>query len=259
MTRRRLDFRDGFPGRLTIAVLCVFALQLVVIFGAGKAKSRPPARLAAGPTYRLGDPRPAELAQLEDPTLFVLPHAQGFSGEAWRRIAPLEFESPPWSEPLRMLALPMEPVGETFIRFVEDRSRPERRGLDFPEAVLTVPYVPAPIREYRPSSVRIDGELATRRILVQPELPPVNEVLTNSVVEVVVDPQGYVWSAILSARSGSTNEMALRLAQAYRFEPIDPSGPNRGRRAEPRLMQGTLIFEWQPAPPTNSISANSPG
>ena len=64
-------------------MLAVFAGQLGLIFW---LSDRAPIRAlpaAGGPTLRLAGPGSAEILALEDPTLFALPHRQGFAGQAW--------------------------------------------------------------------------------------------------------------------------------------------------------------------------------
>src|SRR4051812_40075396 len=94
-------------GKILVAIVLVFALQVALIFA---LSSRPP--VAAPPRVVPHAIQPGhesgELLELMDPTLFALPHRETFSGEAWLRIPPQEFQQPIWSESPSLLALAPE-------------------------------------------------------------------------------------------------------------------------------------------------------
>jgi len=95
--------------------------------------------------------------------------------------------------------------------------------------------------------VHLDGPLAHRRLLVTPQLPgwPSAELLTNSVVQLLVDAQGRTISAVLLApgirlkQQEDADASALALALAAQFEPA-PSAA---------ATVGTMVFEWLTLPP----------
>lgn len=243
-------------GKFLTAVGIVFLLQVGLLFWASDRTSVAPAKTVPGLAFKLGDARAPELIALEDPTLFVLPHIQGFSGEAWMKMRKLTFQPAAWSskEPLRWLLNPRG-LGDTLREYVQGHSIPLLPVAILPEPQLTYPTIAPTLRRWPPSSLRIEGELAKRLLLNPPQLPFAVEAVTNSVVEVLVDPEGSTFSAVITARSGSTNnldDLALRIARASRFESIEPVGPDRASLPEPKLVQGTLIFQWQPQPPTNN-------
>jgi outer membrane biosynthesis protein TonB len=101
--------------------------------------------------------------------------------------------------------------------------------------------------------VRLSDELAKRRLVTSRELPsqpPRPELLTNTVLRVVVGADGLVASAIqVKQPPGSGSEKAdreaLDFAKAMRFAPL-PAGT-----LTPSI--GTIVFEWHIAP-TNSPS-----
>jgi hypothetical protein len=248
--------RRGFPGKFLGAVTLVFTVQLALVFWLGNRSRVVPGKPATAPTFRLGDSRPRELAALEDPTLFVLPHREGFSGEAWMKMPSVEFESKDWSadEPLHWLATPQEELGAEFTEFMGKTPTPPFENIVMVEPTLTFPQLPPAIESARPSMLRIAGDLARRRLLYCAPLPNNVAFLTNSVVQLLVDAPGNAFSAVLlgaGAGNDGANKEALRIAQTMRFESIEPTGPDRLAAPAPKLMLGTLTFEWQTLPATN--------
>jgi len=233
-----------------LAVGFVFVLQLAAVFLADKPRALPAAPATVGDSgFVLGSARSPELAALEDPTLLVLANVHGFSGRVWMPARPLSYEPRAWTEPVQWLLPVTSDFFETFTQYVQDNMN---TGYQAPLSEPTLTYPPNPVflDAPVPSSLRIEGELAGRRLLNPEPLPAVSEALTNSVVQVVVDPRGYVYSAVPTVRSGSTNDdLAVRIAYSKRFEPIEVSGPNRSTIAPAPMMTGTLIFEWRPAAP----------
>jgi hypothetical protein len=103
--------------------------------------------------------------------------------------------------------------------------------------------------------MRAEGELASRRWLNPPNLPPWQgtDLPANSVVQVLVDAPGNVRSAILLppfSGSKTNDEQALALARAARFAPL--------ANGAAKLSLGTLIFSWRGDPllATNLPAAN---
>lgn len=244
-------------GRLVSAVLVVFALQVAALIFLGSDSRPTTGTIPSGPVFHWGMDRGLESAMVEDPTLFVLPHAQTVSGDAWMRIPRQEFHFQKSEEPLRWLELPRQELGASFVKYVRshvgsafDFIEPPRPTEIFP-LVATLPLPP------RPSSLRIDGDLAGRPLLNKPVLPSWSStnLLTNTVVRVWVDPRGFVFSAITNGPGSgleAANLEALRIAQASRFKPIEPDGPDRDQQAVPEFTVGDMIFEWQLAPVTNT-------
>lgn len=267
MTATPVETRVPYPGKLITAVAVFLVAQLVLIFFLSGHRAGAPAKAPQAALVRLGDPRPPELAALEDPTLFVLPHQQGFSGEAWMKIPVQTFRFRNWSEqePLHWLATPQD-LGVAFARFMEHSPAVPLRSADFVEPTVTIPQLPPAPDIVSPSALRIAGDLATRRLIYCPPLKtwPAAELLTNnvsfltnSVVQLLVDPHGETFSVTLLGQGSGyaeANKEALRIAKAMRFESIEPSGPGRATAPEPKLMLGTLTFEWQTLPGTNGAT-----
>ena len=92
-------------------IASVFAAQVGLIFWLGESgpvRSRPP---GPDPTLRLAGGFSAEVLALQDPTLFALPHRQGFSGPAWLKVSPVPNRPSDWSEEPAAPATVRDPVG----------------------------------------------------------------------------------------------------------------------------------------------------
>ena len=104
--------------------------------------------------------------------------------------------------------------------------------------------------------MRITGSLAERALLTPVVLSSQtnSDLLTNSVVQMVVDSEGKPVSLTLLSGSGSPNadRQALEQARAARFNSVE-RGLKPGATAQ-GLAWGQLIFEWNtlPVPPTNA-------
>ena len=228
--------------RLSIAL--VMLLQAGLIYLLEKAPTAGPRPTMVVPRIHLREQVPLEPLAIGDPTLFVLPHPRGFSGEAWLNRAPgLAFQPADWTEPPRVLALAAARLGTQFEEFVKANTAPHLDTLATLEPLrLTPSSFPVATPPAPQSALRLGGGLAGRRLLATPELQAreSTEILSNSVVQVLVDAAGRVISVVLLAPgSGPEQKLAdaraLDLARASRFEPAS-NAP---------LTVGTLTFEWQ--------------
>ena len=265
MTSDTLETRRWSVRRWWIAIAIVCALQVVLVIGLQDRSPVRPRRAAAAPAFRFGDSRMGELLMVEDPTLFALPHLEGFSGEAWLKVPAVGFRATDWSEPARLLPPEILELAGGFRSFVQTSGAPSFLSIAIvkPEWVVPESFSVAP--PPTASRLRIEGDLAKRRLLSVPQLPPWTntDLLTNSIVQLLVDAQGNPVSAVLlrpgltppSPKQEEANQQALELARAARFEPTRPrTPPNPGKPAS-GLSIGTMIFEWQTIPVS---STNAP-
>lgn len=248
---------------LIVLTLCA-QLTLIVLLG-----DRSPSRVRRpSPAPKLGMVRDSssELIALTDPTLFALPHRQGFSGPAWMTIPPVPSRSYEIAADPQWLALPLEHLGRI----------PEAVGQTNQTGILTTTlasFEPEPAGPefvftslFRDKSELVLGEgLARRQLKTVPKLPawPNSEILTNTIVKLFVNGDGLPASpAVLLSASGlkAADDYALALANSARFEPILNEGPGRTRNPLANLSWGTMIFEWQTVTPsaTNNPSLNPP-
>jgi hypothetical protein len=251
------------PSRLKIwfAIAMVFAAQVGVAFWLGNPPPVKHFQPATVPVIYMADDRSRDLLAINDPTLFILPHRDNFSGDAWLKMAPRKFSPTNWTEPARPLDLPREQLGATFVAFMQTNHPPRfqpriESGLDTAEAGAA-PLPPISV----PSRMFVEGDLAKLRLLTPLHLPPQtnSDLLTNTVIRMVVDAQGYPYSAVIWERSGNEDADAMALtnfARAVRFSPPEAEA----LRTVPtnRMVSGKLVFEWQTMPPapTNAPSGN---
>lgn len=197
----------------------------------------------------------ADLPTVTDPALFALPSLQGFSGKSWLTFREPDYTVKGWSEAPSYLALDIGRLGETFSRFVGTNSPftfglASRQPPEFGTMQISVP--PLPINSS--SELRLDGPIQRLRLLNPLDIPswPSDDVLANTVVQVIVDGVGNVISSTLLAFSGSVaaDKYALQQASAARFEPA--TGPQRLSTS----TFGRFIFQWHTTAPTqtNSLS-----
>lgn len=237
--------------RLFITILVVFGLHIGLFFLLGDRQPLPTRAVKNAAAFHLTE-RPTEAQQLDDPTLFALPHPRGFAGITWLRLPEINFPPFRWSEPPRMLPLPVAQLGTAFLRLAESNNLPiTREFAATPGPITTVlsPAEPPPSRTV--STLRLNGNLSQRPLrndrLTLPT-PRAAEGLTNTVVQVLVDERGQVVSAtILPPGSGvkETDLAALKFSRTLRFKPVTE---------DTALTVGRLVFEWA----TSAATAGTP-
>ncbi len=230
---------------LTIAL--VLHLQAALIFLLEKSASATPRRTVAVPLIHLREHVSLDLLAISDPTLFVLPHPRGFSGDAWlNRASALNFQPADWTEPPLALPLATARLGTSFKEFIAANPAPAFETIPAIEPARR-PSVFFPLAASAPpSTCRIGGALAQRPLLAPLELPvwESSELVGDSVVQVLADAAGRVISAVLLTPGGGLQQQAadaraLALAQSAQFAPA----------ANGALTAGSLTFEWHLRPP----------
>jgi hypothetical protein len=250
--------RVGMRLKLWLAVGLVFAAQVAILFWAGSPP--PPKRLPLPrtPVFHIVGPGSRELIALQDPTFFVLPHRENFSGDAWLKITPREFSPTNWTESPRPLELSPQDLGAAFVTFIQTNVPPRfqpriESGLDNSDAgTAPLPSISVPSR------LRVEGDLARLRLLTPLYLPPQtnSDLLANTVVQLIVDANGNPFSSVLWAGCGKPEadlEALTNFAKKVRFAP--PEAAALGAVPSDKMISGKLIFEWQTmpsnAPPVN--------
>ncbi len=183
----------------------------------------------------------AELPHKDDPTLFALVSPQGFSRSAWLSIPPFQYQMTNPPEPRRWLTLPADELTGDFAEFVQTNLLNEEVISRAPAPAIAKLGLPTPVVTAA-TRVRIESGLADRALapgLALPRQPQV--ILTNSVVRVLVDPDGLTLSAALLSSSGvaQADQDALQAARRARFVPTGRGGPSPAG-----VSFGTLVFEW---------------
>jgi hypothetical protein len=244
------------PRRWIYTVAAVFVLQagLLLYLGqrAGPLPARPTFRTAV---YLVVDPWSNEqlsrLPTLSNPMLFAMPGEDGFSGPAWLRPAPIEFQPRPWSEPLRWLDVDEQALGGDFTRFVATNAitPPLTANKQLPPLLRYEPNVPnASLPQF--SRLRLEGELASRPLLTPLQLRswPNPDVLGTTIIQAAVDADGFTHSAVILGECGlkEADLQALKLANQARFRPLPRAV--RDRTGNGPLAWGKLIFQWHTLP-----------
>lgn len=251
------------PARRWSSIALLFVAQMGLIFALGNRKPATPRPPAPALVVSLA-PAWNELLALNDPTLFALPQRRGFAGAAWLKIPNVEFQPFRWTEPPRLLPLRIEELGVAFAQFIQTNvfvspALETKPAPELPPPVALETGLAPPTH----STLRVAGDLANRRLLNPPELASwaAADLLTNTVVQVLVNADGNVFSPTLLSRSfdpkgdqralkvaGEADQRALDVAREARFE--------AGNGALPALTLGVLIFEWHTEPLTNAPSSN---
>jgi hypothetical protein len=258
---RHLNLERPCPRRrLHGFILLCFAVQIVFIFlfGERRVSALKPSAFTTG-VHLVSDPwslqQLAAFSELSDPSVFALPSLNGFSRAGWLTYKPVPDDFAEATHEAKWLQLDPETLGRGYAAYVatntpspirlSDESMPELAGLQpRPGAEL----------EFPKSELHIAGALARRKLLTAPNLPswPHTDVLTNSIVHLLVDADGAPLSSALIAGSGSkdADNYALAAAKRLRF---------KAERARESVTSGTATFRWHTVPPTAATNILSPG
>ena len=204
----------------------------------------------------------AQLPILDDPTLFALPNLHGFSGAAWLTFAPVQHHFTDWSEPPRWLELENTALGKTFLGFVNTNLLAPLRIAEKPLPSFSSPMFSGTNELLaRRSEIRFEGDLALRSLLEPLALPswPHADVLTNTVVQLLVDANGDTECGTLLSSCGANeaDQLALKLAAHTRFQSLRENGGPQALSGQ--ITWGKMIFRWHTIPvvATNAISPPS--
>ncbi|HXG49406.1 MAG TPA: hypothetical protein VNO52_17415 [Methylomirabilota bacterium] len=242
----------GWNRRRTLLVAAAaFVFQILVLLVVGERPPPPRPAEASGPRMHL-DPesRSPQWTDADDPTLLALPSTAGFSGRAWLAVAPLDYRPSNWVDSPRWLEVDTQALTRVFQTFVRTNTRPPLLVADLPGPRPGAYELNLPADNVATSStVRVEGEISARPLLSVWKLPswPSDELLSNTVVQVVVDPVGRVFTAALLPERGESgwpeaDALGLRLATTARFAAL-PEAVRSTPRREP-LQLGRLVFQW---------------
>jgi hypothetical protein len=261
MTSAAAENQPWSPRRWSLLVAMVFLTQLALIFWLSDRTPPRSRKPNSAPVLGLAGNGSAELLALQDPTLFALPHREGFSGLAWLsgwRLPPRSFD---WSDTTNWLRLDAGGLGVVFSYLAKTNQPGAVQTLVMPPPEAAAPSV-ATSSPLPPESV-LRLEDAPGRKLVSSEPLRVwehTEILTNSVVQVMVGRDGRPFSWILLSGSGlkDADDFALSHARRVRFDSLaGESGPPASGGALTDLDWGKLVYQWHtiPRPPTNAPPA----
>lgn len=233
-------------------------LVLLLLHGAGlwkfgRGDLPAPRPIEAAPEWSWADRGAEDWVAWFDPTFFVHGHPQSFSGPGWMlqpRVgysAPLPLEPPRFLEPAQLVR--EDPLRLLVRAAAWTPSVMSLRASASPQFGSLAPREPLTLRSSR---LRIVPAGPARRLRQSPEpLPgwPSAELLTNSVVRLLVDGAGRVLTAALLVSSGlpAADQKALEVARQLEFEP--DSGIAIAPKETLNLTPVLAVFEWQTLPP----------
>jgi hypothetical protein len=235
------------PTRWLALIALVFAAHLVLIFAFGDRKPIVPRAVRNVPHLQLAA-GVSDLIELDDPTLFALPHARDWAAAGWKPVPEAPHPHFHWTEPPQFLSVPAD-LAADFRRFMQTNHFAPF-VLDFkPPPKWSRPQVTIAPDFPSASELQIVGDLARRPLIGAVRLPTLslNSVIAPSRVAVVVDAAGNVVSAVLlppanaaeaAAHAETADTQALSLARTLRFAPAE------------RATFGELIFHWRTVPTT---------
>ena len=243
-------------------VALVFGVQVGLVFWLGDTSPIRPQPAAPAFTLKLAGSASAELLALNDPTLFALPHRQGSDGLAPQRTPRPESPSIPWPEPTNSFLMAVDQLGTVFSGFVKTNEFNSPQLPANPKPILSLPNILPLGVSAEQSTLRLEGDLAQRRLVASLPLRSWEkpDILSNSVVRIAVDAEGRTISPTLASGCGSREAdlYALDQARAARFEPVRRNPAETVRNPTADLSWGRMIFRWHtlPPPPTNIPAAN---
>ncbi len=253
--------------RWWIGVVLVLALQLVLIFVLNKESEATPPKLGPQSLFRFLTANQTTQLLVIDPTLFALPHRDGFSGGTWQEISQPPFRPIEWLDDAdsNLLTLSVSNLGTGLSELLADTEESS-----FPIITMAQPEaVFPPITPVKPissaSAFWIEGDLAKRKLLSGIAAADLRafthgDLLTNNRVQVLVDAHGNTLSAVLlRPRSGldEADRLARQLAKSARFEPLENPTPEIANNATPVTL-GLFIFRWQTLPPASTNLNTAP-
>jgi hypothetical protein len=220
-------------------ILFAFGAHLAFIFLLGARKTAAPRPIINVPVLHLAD-NSDELIRLTDPTLFALPHAEDFTAAIWTKPFPVEPPSFRYTEPPPFLPPTAARLGAAFKTFMQTNRFAQRQIAFKPEPQLVIPTTPIVSVLPQKSTWQLGGELARRKIVHAISAPTLtlNDVLSPSRVQLLVDSSGNVISAVMLETSGdiTADNTALTLARALQFAPSN------------KIQFGEINFHWHTVP-----------
>jgi hypothetical protein len=260
------ESRTWTPIKWATVAACVLALQTGFFFWFTLPPRLAPYGHAPALSIRMPEGQAAEVPGSVSPLVLVRPDAHGFSGKAWLQLPPVTYDPQQSNPPPFRLLLQTDGLGNVVAESLSgSRASPfeaaTRPGPRFDE----VNYTPAPDPATLQSTLTIEGELAGRPLLIKPvlKLQPADTILSNTVVNILVDADGRVFAPPFLApkeprdSAGTATPAdadALAAAAGLLFQPLARVS------GQPHLTPGRLVFHWQtvpkPPPATNDVTAS---
>jgi len=222
-------------------VLVVFGIQAGFLFWVSRqapSRSEPKSGLGIQLIRGVNHKLLQEIAH-EDPELLSQPNPQGFS-ETWLKPKPFEHQPHRWSPPDIELSYPSNLIIAPLMEALVSNGPPRTVAYLKPSPKLFPMDIP--LLELRRSNwLEISGDLKNRPLVKPVSLNSTwihKEFLKPTVVQVMVDAGGKVFTGSLIGRSGCdvADKMALKIAlQTVRFQKLTNAAP---------FTTGNLIYHW---------------
>ena len=231
-------------------VVAVFLFQAAVIFWVSRNSDDRPATDSKMPIKGGGDRGWLGKLALEDPELLAQPNPKGFS-EIWLMPAPLKPQPLRWTPPDIELPYPSNLITQPLEAALASNAPPRAVAFVKPPPRLSKVSV-APLQLRQMNRLEIVGDLARRPLANS--VPLINswknpDLLKPSIVQVMVNADGVVFTGTLIGRSGlaRADEFALDVAlQKVRFQRLTNAPPSAA------FTTGNLLFHWHVDP--NSVT-----
>ncbi len=249
-----------------MVVTGLFLLHLAGLWKFGSVPLPAARRPEAVPQWRWSEAPWEDWLALFDPTFFVHGHGESFSGPGWMHLPQVAYSAPLALEPPRFL----EPTDLQWIETLQildsaSRWSPSPLGLRVGTEMWTSNLTPRVVWPEASSRLRLVADVRPRTLRRDPPaLPgwPFGDLLTNSVVRMLVDASGRVLTATLLVSSGlpPADQKALEVARQLEFESVAPEAGGTPARGD--LTPVLAVFEWQTlapgtaGPPPATGSAN---
>jgi TonB family protein len=246
-----------------MVVTGLFVLHLAGLWRFGSVPWPATRQPEAVPQWRWSEVPQEDWLALFDPTFFVHGHWQSFSGPGWMHPPPVAYSAPITLEPPRFLE-PAELQWIETLQILDSASTwsPSPLALRVGTEMWTGDLAPRLRWTEGTSRLRLASEIQPRTLRQDPPpLPgwPHGDLLTNSVVRLLVDPFGRVLTATLLVSSGlsQADQKALEVARQLEFEALAPQAGAEKARGD--LTPVLAVFEWQTLAPGTTVSAPAPG
>ena len=244
------------PLKLAMIVLALTAVQLVVLLMLGVQKGDSNASVRpSGVQLRVGDMStvPPGMEWIMDPTLFVLPHPEGASGQVWMNRVELETPRTEMAVPRRRLDTEDAIAPSLSARGVAD-ARPSTRLMAEKQSPRGFDVLEGLQLAERRSTFRLEGRIRGRVLKSVPDVPTVfaDRNVDPTIIRLIVDERGSPASAVVVGRSGNAeiDNQALDIVRGLRFEPMDA---RMKRSVGSAYSWGRVAFDWY-AEPTSKRS-----
>ena len=209
MNRLSLVTTNPWSRRRWVATaLGILGLQITAILLLDRQKLRTASATHFGPGVQFAMDAASTKRWIEsplslDPTVFGLPHSDGFSGTAWLDAQSMEYQAKEWTEPPRWLEPSPQYFGSFFASFVAEEKPGVLRIADKSIPALNASDVWIS-SDAIAATTDLQAEGAAARRLIRPEtnsLPswPHSDILSNTVVQIVIDAAGIPVSTTLLA------------------------------------------------------------